>query len=126
MNRTQHRTIAITAVAATTAIASVIATPAAIAGGTGDFYKAFACSVNGPGTARVDVTNYDIATGQRYHLDMDSPSGWPVRGLYIDGVKQPKWNDTYKDFADRSSWHHIRADWYDGTFGKIVYCSFSL
>lgn len=82
-------------------------------GGTGDFYKHYSCGVNAGSTANLDVTNYDIATGQRYHIDIDS-GGFKVNGLYIDGVKQPAWNDVYKDYKDRSSVHTIKGVWEDG------------
>ena len=126
MQRTRTRTALVTTIAATAAIAAAAFAPTAIAGGSGDFYKTRSCAVNSAGTASLVVTNYDIATGQRYHLDMDSPSGYPVTGLYIDGVKQPGWNDVYKDFADRGSIHLIRGDWKDGTFGNRIYCTFTL
>lgn len=125
MKPTRIRTTAVTITAALTSVAAAVMAPTAIAGGSGDFYKHYACSINSSGTASLDVTNYDIATGQRYHMDMDAPSGYYPMGLYVDGVKQAGWNDRYKDFANRSSTHTIKGVWYRGdpVFANAVACS---
>jgi hypothetical protein len=115
----------VTAIAATTAISAAMFAPTAIAGGSGDFYQHLSCSVDSSG-ANLDITNYDIATGQRYHMDMDSVSGYRADALYVDGVKQPGWNDVYKDFANRGSYHNIRAVWFKGILGTYISCNRTL
>jgi hypothetical protein len=90
----------------------------ATAGGSGDFYKHWTCKPPYYGyssTANLDVTNYDIATGQRYHIDVDA-GGFTVKGLYFNGTKLSDWNDVYVDRSNRSSINTITAMWYYGPY----------
>ena len=81
-------------------------------GGSGDFYKHVYCHPTATTRAILDIENYDIATGQRYKMDLDAVPGWTPQGIWFNYKKLSGWNNVYKDVANRGSANRIQGQWY--------------
>lgn len=90
-------------------------TPAA-AGGSGDFYHSGSCGFSNG--LRAKLTNYDIATGQRYHHSMNTASGYWINYIQYNSKTWPfdsKYSGTkadgYQDFSVRSTKYSVTFNW---------------
>lgn len=102
-----------------------LGSPAQAAG----FYFARSCAVSPDGKARLSVTNWGIATGQRYHIDMNStryPVGYYQKAIHIDGgARIAGTNDVYRDYAARYATHTFKGVWFLSN-GRAVSCTVTL
>lgn len=102
---------------------------AANAGGSGDFYKSNSCSV---GTTKGTLTNYDIATGQRYHHGMNYVNGYRPFSVRYDGTYWPfgassgTISDGYKDYSNPLTSHTITFNWKQDVTGYGKSCSITM
>jgi hypothetical protein len=90
--------------------------------GTLNWYWAKACTASG---GRLDVTNYDIATGsgiwQQYHIDADRAGGTGYAPtIYINGSQViDQWNDFYRNYSDPWAKKTIKVIFANGSYCSI-------
>lgn len=99
-------------------------------GASADFYYSTSCSVDPAGKARMSVTNWDIPSGQRYHIDLSSYIGvgtdYYQKAIYINGVLlSGGTDDRYWDDSGRYDSNTFKGVWTTSA-GFTVSCSRTL
>lgn len=102
--------------AAAVLISAGVGTTPAVAGGSGDFYHAGSCGFSNGLKAK--LTNYDIATGQRYHHSMNTAGGYWINYIEYNTTVWPLNSkssgsraDGYQDFTNRATKYSVTFNW---------------